>query len=240
MIIPLGELGRSDYLGRETKAYRGSPGPSAQQISGCGENGLSHAVWDREGAGSNPVIPTRDDIKMIKYRKEIFPHKYRFHGYIRFYDKDHPLADCSGIVLLHRHMASIKIGRWLTKNDVVHHINGNREDNRPENLDVTTVSNHSKIHARIFGHKPTVVIKCICCGNEVSGRPNRKFCSVECCNKHHRMFDIEKNSLMKLVWMLPTTKIADMFGVSDKAINKRCKLLGISKPGRGYWSKQQH
>ena len=35
----------------------------------------------------------------------------------------------------------------------------------------------------------------------------------------------------------PTVRIAKMLGVSDVAIGKRCKRLGIEKPGRGYWSK---
>ena len=40
-----------------------------------------------------------------------------------------------------------------------------------------------------------------------------------------------------LVWQMPTTEVADLFQVSDKAVEKRCKRLGISKPPRGYWAK---
>lgn len=43
--------------------------------------------------------------------------------------------------------------------------------------------------------------------------------------------------LKKALWNTPTTKLAKQFGVSDKAINKRCKRLGIEKPPRGYWAK---
>ena len=32
-------------------------------------------------------------------------------------------------------------------------------------------------------------------------------------------------------------KIGEMFGVSDNAVNKWCKLYGIKKPGRGDWEK---
>jgi len=43
--------------------------------------------------------------------------------------------------------------------------------------------------------------------------------------------------LTKLVWELPATKIAETLGVSSKSIEKHCKKLGISRPGRGYWRK---
>lgn len=43
--------------------------------------------------------------------------------------------------------------------------------------------------------------------------------------------------LHKLVWSEPTTEIAKKFGVSDKAIEKWCKIYNIDKPPRGYWMK---
>ncbi len=52
-----------------------------------------------------------------------------------------------------------------------------------------------------------------------------------------RKFEITKEELHKLVWSMPTTKVAAMFNVSDKAIERRCKLLGVTKPPLGYWAK---
>lgn len=40
-----------------------------------------------------------------------------------------------------------------------------------------------------------------------------------------------------MVWEKPTTQIAEHYGLSDKAIHKWCKELGIVKPARGYWAK---
>lgn len=40
------------------------------------------------------------------------------------------------------------IGRKLKKNEVVHHINHNREDNRIENLRLMTRSDHQSLHRK--------------------------------------------------------------------------------------------
>ena len=46
----------------------------------------------------------------------------------------------------HRMIASKMLGRSLRRDEVVHHKNGKRHDNRPENLEVLTVSEHRKMH----------------------------------------------------------------------------------------------
>ncbi len=48
----------------------------------------------------------------------------------------------------HRVVAEHIIGRPLASTEVVHHINGNKTDNRPENLQVMSASEHSALHAR--------------------------------------------------------------------------------------------
>ncbi|MCX6969452.1 MAG: hypothetical protein NTV93_04760 [Verrucomicrobia bacterium] len=47
----------------------------------------------------------------------------------------------------------------------------------------------------------------------------------------------EKELLAKLLWEKPSTQIAAELGVSDTAIKKHCRQLGIAKPPRGYWAK---
>lgn|SRR3990167_2163685 len=49
-------------------------------------------------------------------------------------------------VLEHRWVAEQKLGRTLKTGEVVHHINGNKLDNRPENLAVLSHAQHSHIH----------------------------------------------------------------------------------------------
>lgn len=58
-------------------------------------------------------------------------------------------------ILVHRHMAEMKLDRPLRRDEVVHHINRNKQDNRPSNLFVfASQQAHWKAHkqdARDFG-----------------------------------------------------------------------------------------
>jgi len=67
-------------------------------------------------------------------------------GYIRVSNPDHPHAYANGYILEHRLVMEAKLGRYLSLFEVVHHINHNKQDNRPENLEVLTRGVHSHRH----------------------------------------------------------------------------------------------
>jgi len=162
-------------------------------------------------------------------------------GYLYFCDADHPLGTgAAGRVLYHRHVASVGIGRWVVRHEVVHHENDDRLDNDPLNLVVTNRSDHAKLHKAKSGNM-RLAKKCERCGGVFvpTGGVGR-FCSTVCGNVSSRRFDVSYEELQDLVWLKPLTKIAEMFGVSDVAVLKRCRTIGVSRPPQGHWSKKEN
>lgn len=55
-------------------------------------------------------------------------------GYVLIYNPNHQFSNALGYIREHRLIAEKCLGRNLTKREVIHHINGVKNDNRPENL----------------------------------------------------------------------------------------------------------
>ena len=54
----------------------------------------------------------------------------------------------------HRVVVEELLGITLKKDQVVHHINGDKHDNRPENLQVMDWKEHSRLHAASMPQTP--------------------------------------------------------------------------------------
>lgn len=70
-------------------------------------------------------------------------------GYILVYYPEHP-NKISRYIFEHRLVMEKHLGRYLDDGEVVHHKNGDKQDNRIENLQIMTYSDHSKLHKNKF------------------------------------------------------------------------------------------
>lgn len=90
-----------------------------------------------------------------RFNKGQTPHNFTgksitWSGYIEVFSPDHPNKTKRGYVKEHRLVVEKDLGRFLTKDEQVHHINGNKQDNRLINLQVVSHQEHLRIHGSLI------------------------------------------------------------------------------------------
>lgn len=107
-------------------------------------------------------------------------------GYVYIHKPDHPFANKDGYVFEHRLVMESLIGRLLTPDEEVHHINEIKGDNRPENLELMAGSaEHRRRHSA-----GSIELACALCGERFVAplaahrRKPRLFCGSVCTAKN--------------------------------------------------------
>lgn len=108
-------------------------------------------------------------------------------------------------VRLHRFLMEEKLGRKLEFNEIVHHKNGDKLDNRIENLELLTRAEHI-IHHKEIGRM-----------------------SIEV-----RVKNLNINDIAEMYKTMSIEKIAETFGVAAMTIWYRLKKSGIKTNKRGH------
>lgn len=161
--------------------------------------------------------------------------KYDGRGYYYLYAPEHPLANKSGKVRLHRYLASLSIGRWLSPEEHVHHRNHNREDNYPSNYQILTAKEHGLLHST--GSIEERLNECKICAKPTK---NISYCSNDCKYKGQILFSKPtKEEVQEIIWSMPYTKAGKLLGMSDVGVRKLAIRLGCIMPPARFHTKSK-
>lgn len=164
---------------------------------------------------------------------------------------NHPRAmksrNWKGYVYEHIVIAEESIKRPMKDNEVVHHLNGDRGDNRVRNLLVLDKSQHGRLHAWINSGaigletfnkyrmnskkaKYNEPAYCKICSKLLQD-DRAKFCSMDCKGISSRVVERPtKNQLIQDINNMSFVKIGKKYGVSDNAVRKWAKQYEIISP----------
>lgn len=137
-------------------------GRTTKGVISMGDRGLFEVRWGKLGVrkvrkyNRKELEEVAKNIPPIRRKTKPFKGtgKRDHHGYIRIYQPTHPNSNCDGYVHEHRLVMAEHLGRKIESDEVVHHINHIKDDNRLENLELLSKSDHAKQHAKRYGVAP--------------------------------------------------------------------------------------
>ncbi len=162
-------------------------------------------------------------------------------GYRLIHQPDHPRAITSesyrGFVYEHIAVAEKTLKRPLNKDEVVHHLNGDRADNHPMNLLVMLRSQHAKLHEwldrcsidlkQISASSVLLGYRCERCLAPIT-TDGDKYCGTACAALARRKVPRPTAEQLAMdISTMPMTKVGEKYGVSDNAARKWANSYGI-------------
>lgn len=173
------------------------------------------------------VFTVTDDGRIFHEDKELKRQEYSKTGYLYVGHKRRNY-------LVHRLVAKAFIDNTLKFGDRsihVHHKNGDKKDNRVENLQIMFMAEHQKQHKQKY---PLTKI-CVICGKEFAPKPTKrnraKTCSKECCDELNKINHLKRkipiaqkdlNGELIKIWD-SASDIEKELGYFCSNINKCCK-----------------
>lgn len=172
------------------------------------------------------------------------------HGYVLIrVGMGHPLADVRGYAYEHRLIAFAKLGRLLAPGEIAHHVDGNKQNNGWDNIEVVKGNAEHFFEHRAPGSKlrkpgePNTLIACACDCGEVflryddAGRPRRYV------SGHNQQPTPTLNAVLEALAKLGGAAVrADIARVAERrpplvstALLKLSRKGKVARDGHGRW-----
>lgn len=162
----------------------------------------------------------------MKERNEI-------NGYVVIYDPTHKKAmsnkNWKGWIYEHISVAEENMGRSLLDDEVVHHLDFNRRNNKPTNLLVLTKGMHNRLHKWINKGFPIdrdgdkIVLRCVVCGKPLVFK-QKKTCSRECYyidkKNNCKTFNLNKGEIEEKLKYRSVDSVAKDYNISGNGLKK--------------------
>lgn len=120
---------------------------TAKKVKNLSEKGLTTTQIANTMGVSDVTV--RNSAKLLDFELNNYYHKgyiVTHNGYKMVSSPFHPNADSKGYIREHRLVMEKSIGRFLSLDEIVHHINHDKMDNRIDNLEITDLATHTRNH----------------------------------------------------------------------------------------------
>lgn len=194
------------------------------------------------------MFTSRFDCGMLQRTQEKHMKSTRMlNGYRVIYRPEHPTsmrcANWFGYVYEHIYLVEIELGRSLTPDEIVHHLDEDRSNNRLQNLLVILRSMHRRLHAWIDKGAASLEIGCENGVNSGNSKACNAFCKVcditlqegqeyycsnSCRAVDNRVVDRpSRDALANDISSMSMSAIGRKYGVSDNAIRKWARSYSL-------------